>query len=363
MQYTMCCTLLFFLLIIFPDPSHPLSAVTVQLVSACGIKWYLIFTLSKMKKSFIVAGIVVAIFSFQAFRTDNEVAEKAELGKLLFFDPLLSKDNTVSCASCHKPGFAFADTFAVSAGVGGRRGVRNTPSAMNLLLQQTFFWDGRAETLEKQALAPIENPDEMNLPLDSLVLRLKQSKAYTAYFKRIFNSEPTREHIADAIAAFERTLETSNSPFDEWKFSDDPNAVSESVKRGFIIFNEKGKCIKCHFGADFTQPDFRNIGLFNGKNLNDSGRAAVTGRKEDIGKFKIGSLRNVAITAPYMHNGMFNTLEEVIEFYNDTRKIVPDALNTDNLLAGPLNLTQQEKSDLKAFLVSLTDKAFSNRRN
>lgn len=313
-----------------------------------------------MKKIFIIIIIGVAIFSIQSFRKGNEPTDKAELGKLLFFDPMLSKDKTVSCASCHKPDYAFADTLPVSLGVGGKKGVRNTPSSMNLLLQQTFFWDGRAKTLEEQALAPINNPDEMNLHLDSALQRLKQSNTYNAYFKKIFKSEPTLQDLAAAIAAFERTLETSDSPFDEWKFSDNAGAVSDAVKRGFIVFNEKGNCIKCHFGADFTQPDFRNIGLFNGKNLNDSGRAAITGIKADLGKFKIGSLRNVAITAPYMHNGMFKTLDEVIEFYNDTKKVVPDAVNTDSLLAKPLNLTAQEKSDLKAFMVSLTDKRFKN---
>ncbi len=316
-----------------------------------------------MKKAIIISLIGISIVCSQAFRTQNEPNDKAELGKLLFFDPILSKDKTISCASCHKPNFAFADTSAVSIGVGGKNGTRNTPSAMNLLLQQTFFWDGRAKTLEDQALAPIENPDEMNLHLDSALQRLRQSKTYSDYFKKIFNTEPNRQNLGTAIAAFERTLETSDSPFDVWKFSDDPNAVSDAVKRGFEVFNVKGKCISCHFGADFTQPNFRNIGLFDGKNLNDSGRAAITRNKEDLGKFKIGSLRNVAITAPYMHNGMFKTLEEVIEFYNDTRKVVPNAINTDSLLAKPLGLTSQEKSDLKAFMISLTDKRFLNKKS
>lgn len=314
-----------------------------------------------MKKQFILLSLGLAILCVQAYTGNTEPVDKAALGKFLFFDTILSKNYSVSCASCHKPAFAFADTTALSPGVEGKRGVRNTPSAMNLLLQQTIFWDGRVKTLEEQALAPIENPDEMNLDIDSAISRLNASKTYRAYFNKIFNSAANRQNLAAAIAAFERTLETSGSPFDKWKYADDAHAVDESVKRGFELFNTKGKCISCHFGSNFTQPGFRNIGLFNGKYLNDSGRAAVTGLNEDIGKFKIAPLRNIALTAPYMHNGMFNTLDEVIEFYNDTKKVVPNAVNTDSLLAKPLNLTPQEKEDLKAFMLSLTDTLFKNK--
>ena len=312
-----------------------------------------------MKKYIIVALLSIAVMVIHASFTGTEPASKAELGKLLFFDPILSKDKTISCASCHRPDYAFADTTAVSAGVGGMKGSRNTPSAMNLSLQRIFFWDGRAKSLEDQALAPIENPAEMNLPVHEALLRLKQNDSYKHLFVKIFNSEPNRSNLAEALAAFERTLETSESPFDQWKFSDDPKAVSDAVKNGFALFNGKGKCIQCHFGADFTTNEFRNIGLFNGKNLNDSGRATVSGKMDEIGKFKVPSLRNVAITAPYMHNGIFKTLEEVIDFYNDPDKFVPNSVNRDSLQAKPLGLSPQEKSDLQAFLISLTDKRFS----
>jgi cytochrome c peroxidase len=288
----------------------------------------------------------------------NEPATKAALGKLLFFDPILSKDSTISCASCHRPGFAFADSSAVSTGVGGSKGARNTPSAMNVLLQRTFFWDGRAKTLEEQALKPIENPVEMNLPVDVAVHRLQQSATYSAYFQKIFNSEPTAQHLATALAAFERTLETSKSPFDDWKFRNKPDAVSDSVKRGFEIFNTKGKCIQCHFGSNLALNEFRNIGLFDGKAFNDSGRMVITGNVEDLGRFKVAPLRNVAVTAPYMHNGMFKTLEEVIDFYNETGTVIKYPVNKDTSLAKPLGLTVAEKADLKAFLVSLTDRQF-----
>lgn len=312
-----------------------------------------------MKKYILLIALVIIALLTQAFLKRKEPASKAELGELLFSDPILSKNYTISCASCHIPAFAFADTQAVSFGIDKRKGTRNTPSAMNMRLQRIFFWDGRAKTLEEQALAPIENHDEMDLPVEEALARLQRSATYSRYFRDIFNNDPNRTNLAEAIAAFERTLETSDSPFDNWKFSDDPAAVSDAVKRGFAVFNKKGKCSSCHFGADFTIHDFRNIGLFNGKNLNDSGRAMVSKKKEDIGKFKAAPLRNVAITAPYMHNGMFKTLKEVIEFYNDPGKIVPDAIGRDSLLARPLGLTNQEKSDLEEFLRSLTDKRFS----
>jgi cytochrome c peroxidase len=316
----------------------------------------------KMKRHIVFGIIAVAVFILASFSND-EPTDKSALGRLLFFDPILSRDSTISCASCHKAEYAFADTSAVSFGVAHAEGVRNTPSAMNVALQSVFFWDGRSKTLEEQALAPIENPVEMNLSLDKALKRLQQNEKYKSYFQKIFNSQPSRENLASAIAAFERTLETSDSPFDIWKFYDDPAAVSDAVKRGFVIFNTKGKCIKCHFGSNFTLNDFRNVGLFNGKHLNDSGRAVISGNANDVGKFKTAALRNVAVTAPYMHNGMFRTLKEVIDFYNDPAKVVPGAINRDTILAKPLNLTQAEKDDLEAFLNALTDKRFANNEN
>lgn len=311
-------------------------------------------------KKFLVLVIIVGagLLGINASPGKKAPADKAALGKLLFFDKILSRDRTISCASCHKPEFAFADTSAVSTGIGKKKGTRNTPTAMNVLLQKFFFWDGRALSLEEQALAPIENKVEMNLPIEHALARLRQNKQYNLYFKTIFNSGPTKRNLAEAIAAFERTLETSDSPFDEWKFSGDSNAVSDAVKRGFTIFNTKGKCVKCHFGADLTANEFRNIGLFDGRRFNDSGRSMISGNKDDIGKFKTPSLRNVGITAPYMHNGMAKTLMQVIDFYNETEKQIPNPVNKDTILSKPLGLTEQDKKDLEVFLLSLTDKRF-----
>ncbi|HTL06625.1 MAG TPA: cytochrome c peroxidase [Chitinophagaceae bacterium] len=314
-----------------------------------------------MRKWCIVLPAVLLVF-IQASLTGNAPKDKVALGRHLFFDPILSRDKTISCGSCHQPAYAFADTLAVSRGVKKRKGKRNTPSVMNITGLPYFFWDGRSASLEEQALAPIANPDEMDLPVHLAVQRLNANKNYKAWFRDIFHSEATANNLAQAIAAFERTLETSNSAFDDWKMNNNNNAVSEAAKRGFVLFGKKGKCTQCHFGADFTQHQFKNIGLFNGKDLNDSGRMAISGNAADIGKFKTPGLRNIAVTAPYMHNGMFNTLAEVIEFYNDPEKRIPHSINRDTVLLKPLGLTNDEKKDLEAFLLSLTDQQFLQKK-
>ncbi len=278
------------------------------------------------------------------------------LGEKLFFDSILSLTQTISCASCHKPEFAFADTAIISTGIFNRLGVRNTPSAMNVRDQVSFFWDGRAATLEEQALIPIANPDEMGLPVDSAVMRLRRHPLYNKLFVKIFKQQPNAQNLAKTLAAFQRTLETPDAPFDDWRINDNENAVSEAVKRGFHLFNNKAKCVQCHFGTNFNNNEFRNIGLFDGKLLTDSGRGGITQKDADMGKFKIGPLRNIALTAPYMHNGMFKTLREVINYYNDPDKVVAHPVNRDSLLSQPLHLTGQEKNDLESFLRSLTGK-------
>jgi cytochrome c peroxidase len=304
----------------------------------------------------------VALLSFLPNKPATKPITPAQLGRKLFFDPILSSNRSISCASCHKEKFAFADTSATSLGVFQRKGVRNTPSAMNTALQSAFFWDGRAATLEEQALAPIANPIEMNLPVDSAVARLNASKKYQQYFQQAFHEKPSKANLAHALAEFERTLESVDTPFDDWAGNGSQSAISASAKRGMELFNGKANCIKCHFGPDFNSSEFRNIGLFNGKQLNDSGRAAITQKPDDLGRFKIGPLRNVALTAPYMHNGMFKTLGQVIDYYNDPHKVVPNAINRDSLLAKPLGLSPKEKKDLESFLRTLTDKRFLAKR-
>ena len=264
----------------------------------------------------------------------------------------------ISCASCHKENLAFADSLTLSPGVNGRLGIRNTPSAMNMRLQESFFWDGRASNLEEQALIPIDNPVEMDLPIDSAIARLNNDAFYRESFLRIFKELPSKKTLAKALSDFERSLETNDSPFDDWRINDNEEAVSASAKRGFKLFNTKAKCIQCHFGPDFNNIEFRNIGLFDGKMHLDSGRSAITHKQQDLGKFKIGSLRNIAITAPYMHNGMFKTLKEVIDYYDNPDRIIPNSMNRDTILIRPLQLTNSEKLDLESFLISLTDRRF-----
>ncbi|MBC6112610.1 cytochrome-c peroxidase [Pedobacter fastidiosus] len=302
--------------------------------------------------------IIGAQFAF----TKPEPKNAVELGKLLFSDPILSGTRKISCASCHKEEFAFADTSAVSLGVHNRKGIRNTPSSMNLSMQASFFWDGRASTLEKQALIPIANPIEMDLPIAIAVKRLQLNTFYRKAFQNVFHEMPNQNNLASALAEFQRTLETTDSPFDDWRMNDNEDAVSASAKRGFILFNGKGNCVQCHFGPDFNNVEFRTIGLYDGKKLLDSGRAGITKKPADLGKFKIGPLRNIALTAPYMHNGMFKTLREVINYYNDPEKIVPNPVTRDSLLSKPLNLTETEKDDLENFLRTLTDKRFAAKR-
>lgn len=288
----------------------------------------------------------------------KEPSSIEELGELLFNDSILSRGNQVSCASCHKAEHAFADNIPVSIGVDGQKGVRNTPSAMNQSGRVFQFWDGRMETLEEQVVGPIENPVEMDLPISAAIDKLNKHEQYKKFFIKIFGHQADKKSITDAIAAFEKTLETSNSAFDNYINGNDTTLFTLSAKRGREIFNVKGKCFDCHFGPDFTTDLFRNIGLFNGKDLNDSGRFVITRNLADLGRFKTPGLRNIAMTAPYMHNGMHKTLREVIDYYNEPDKFITNSINRDTLLRKPLGLTEQEKTDLEAFLVSLTDARF-----
>ena len=305
----------------------------------------------------VVIVCFIAVFvSFSAPDKESDKLTIEQLGEMLFFFLLLSEDLSISCASCHKPEYAFADTSAFSVGVHGRLGNRNTPSAMNVLSRETLFWDGRAATLAEQALGPIENPVEMNLSIEEAITRLNNSK-YKELFKQVYGTVPNKDNLGDVIAAFEATLETSDTPNDRW-INDEPNGMSEQQLRGRSVFRTKGKCLECHFTPDFTGDEFRSIGLFNGKEYNDSGRYNATKDPKDIGLFKVPGLRNVAVTAPYMHDGSMKTLREVIDYYDQPHTLVPDAITRDSLLREPLNLTEQEKQDLESFLHALTDDRF-----
>lgn len=302
--------------------------------------------------------VSIALGGATAFRCAEGAPQTSEdLGHLLFTDPILSSDRSISCASCHIPAFAFSDTLPVSLGVGGQKGTRNTPAITNMSARSAFFWDGRAGSLEAQVVQPIQNPVEMNLPLPEALERLRQSARYRGFFQSIYGRQPDTLTLADALASFVRTLETGNTPFDRWMQGDE-TAMSASAINGRRLFMNKGKCFDCHFSPDFTGDEFRNIGLFDGDTRKDPGRFAFTKDSADLGKFKVPGLRNVAVTGPYMHDGSFRTLREVIDYYDQPDRVVPHARNRDPLLAQPLGLTEQEKQDLEAFLVALTDKQF-----
>lgn len=308
-----------------------------------------------MKKAVIAGLCATLMISFAGFYAEPSLT-KEELGKQLFHEKILSKDSTVSCASCHKPDFAFADNVALSVGIGGKLTTRNTPTVLNMKNRPYYFWDGRAGTLEIQALMPISNPDEMGLPIDEAIKRLNNNEYYRTQFMKVFNALPDSANLAAALSAFEQTLETVDSKFDQWSY--DELKLSKSEERGRKLFiSERSRCFDCHSMEDFTDDEFKNIGLYNGTTLNDKGRFNITGDSADLGKFKTPGLRNVAVTAPYMHNGMFKTLEEVIEYYDNPSLFVKGSINADPALQTPLGLTVQEKRDLVAFLKTLTDRS------
>ncbi|MFD1820553.1 cytochrome c peroxidase [Pseudarcicella hirudinis] len=315
-----------------------------------------------MKKSIgFVVGMCVLLMSFQ-FRQqkDEEPETKAQLGEKLFFDPILSSKKTLSCASCHKPELAFADTTQFSLGVDGIPTDRNTPSAMNLAGRVQLFWDGRSASLEEQAIQPIIAPNEMNLPIAEAVSRLRESKFYSKYFKKLFKAEPSEKNLGEALAAYEKTLETANTPYDRYVNGDD-SAMSPEAIRGRLLFIGKANCANCHSGEDFTADRFKNIGLFDGQKLKDPGRFKITKDSSQIGHFKVPGLRNVAVTPPYMHNGMFKTLKEVIDYYNRPDFFIKNGVNRDLSLSTPLGLSKEEISDLEAFLKALTDDRFVSK--
>ncbi|MFZ4768986.1 MAG: cytochrome-c peroxidase [Ferruginibacter sp.] len=307
----------------------------------------------------ILAGMII-VLGFSFYVPEETIKSPAELGKKLFSDKLLSKDSSISCASCHKAEFAFADTVAFSTGIYGKLTSRNTPSVLNMKNRPYYFWDGRAVTLEEQALMPIENPNEMGLPVKEAIQRLNQSESYKRLFRKIFKQLPNEKNLGAAFAAFEQTLETVDSKFDDWSNNISDLSVEEERGRELFVGN-KAKCFDCHSMEDFTDDRFKNIGLYNGKELSDAGRYEITKKETDKGKFKTPGLRNIAVTGPYMHDGRFKTLEQVVSYYNTPFMFVDNPVNIDTTFNKPLMLSQQEKKDLVAFLKTLTDKAYIKR--
>ena len=283
--------------------------------------------------------------------------EKAELGWLLYFDPRLSSDGTVSCASCHSPEHGYTDGAPVSTGIDGQKGGRSAPTVINRGYSTQQFWDGRAASLEDQAVGPIANPIEMTHEKDperahlTCVQRLRHVPDYVSRFKDIFGTTDfTIEHVGMAIATFERTVTSGNAPYDRYKKAGEKEAMSASQLRGMDIFFNQVACDSCHLGFNFTDGSYVNIGIGMDKPNPDLGRYAVSKRDEDKGAFKTPTLREIEHTGPYMHDGRFKTLEEVIDFYD--RGGIENPWLDEKIK--PLGLIAQDKQDLLAFLKALT---------
>ncbi len=268
---------------------------------------------------------------------------KIELGRQLFFDPRLSADGIVSCATCHNPVMGFTDGRPTSMGVKGQIGGRSAPSVINLAYATNgVFWDGRAKSLEDQAKGPIANPIEMGTTHEAMVANLNGISGYKEQFQRVFGSpEITIDNVARAIASFERTIISGNSPWDKFQ-KGDAGALSDSAKRGWDIYQKKANCIACHAGFNLTDNNYHNLGVGLDKAEPDLGRYVITKMEEDKGRFKTPTLREITYTGPYMHDGRFRTLEEVIEFYN--KGGIKNAQLDKEVKA--LNLTATEKADL-----------------
>ncbi len=286
------------------------------------------------------------------FIPDNNplTVEKVELGKLLFFDPRLSRDNTISCASCHKPELAWTDGTKLSIGINNQLSTRNGMTVVNRLYGRAQLWHGKMSTLEAQAINPLVKTVRMGMPsTDAEVAKLNAIKGYRDRFQQIFCTDVTIDGVAKAIAAFERTILSGNSPADRFDMGGEENAISESAKRGLKIFQSKGRCTRCHSGFNFADEEFHNLGIDWDTANADLGRYSVEKHPGTVGGFKTPTLREIARTAPYMHDGRFATLEEVVEFYNKGGIQNPHLSN----LIIPLGLEDQEKKDLVEYMRAL----------
>ena len=243
--------------------------------------------------------------------------EKVGLGRQLFFDPRLSGNNQMSCATCHVPEKAFADGLPKARGAGGKELSRSTPSLLNVGFYENYFWDGRAGSLEEQALTPIQSPDEMNQDLAGLEEELNAVPGYVAQFQSVFGAQVARDGIAKALAAFQRTLVTQNSDFDRY-LSGDTTALSEDAREGWKLFQSAG-CIRCHSGPSLSDSRFYRLGM----SFYDRGRGAITGNEQDLYTFRTPGLHDVAKSGPYMHDGSLKTLTEVVEFYYRSTAMPP----------------------------------------
>lgn len=289
--------------------------------------------------------------------------ERIGLGRWLYYDARLSGDGTLSCATCHRSENAFSEPTPVSTGIRGQKGNRKAPSFINQAwtLYPHFFWDGRADSLEAQALGPIANPIEMGHTHEAMIQTLSKIQGYRKYFKEAFGTEEiTKERVAKAIADYERTRMSGNSPWDRWKKNRDESAVSAEVKKGDELFFGKAGCNQCHLGQSLTDSLFHNLGIGwdpKAKKFADEGRYAVTKKKEDRGAFKTPGLREVTKHPPYMHDGSIPTLREVVEHYNKGGNKNP---YLDPKMKA-LKLTRDEVDALVKFMDALEGEGYRDR--
>jgi cytochrome c peroxidase len=293
------------------------------------------------------------------FPADNEfTTARFALGKRLFYDTVMSRDSSVSCASCHDPQRAFSDSAAYSTGSRGRAGTRNAPTLTNVAYQPYFTREGGVPTLEMQILIPIQEHNEFDFNLLLIAERLRTDTAYIRMSREAYGRDPDYFTITRSIACFERALISGNSRFDQYHFQGNGSVLAPAEKRGMeLFFSDRTNCSVCHQGFNFTNYSFENNGLY--EVYPDPGRYRLTGDTSDLARFKVPTLRNVSLTAPYMHDGSISSLKQVVRHYNSGGKNHPhrSALNR------PMGLTEREMDDLVSFLESLTDNQFISNSN
>ncbi len=289
------------------------------------------------------------------FPGDNRLTRaRVELGRKLFYDPILSRNKTVSCASCHFPETSFSDTVAVSLGEFGRKGERNAPPLHNVAYLPYLFKDGGIPNLELQIKAPVEDPNEMNFNMHEATLRVAEESAYQTLAMEAYDREVDAFVITRGLAAFMRTFISGNSKYDKYQIGLD--TLSSKQMHGMKLFyGDKAKCANCHSGFNFTNNEFQNNG--SKEYYADTGRARITLKIGDHGKFRVPSLRNVAVTAPYMHDGSYGSLEEVLNQY---QRGGSGHWNQSNIVS-EIQLNDDEKEAIIAFLKTLTDTSFLNK--
>ena len=289
---------------------------------------------------------------------DNPLTiQRVELGRTLFFDKRLSNDNTIACANCHLMQHGFTDGQPVSTGIRGQKGGRSAPASFNRVFSSAQFWDGRAATLEDQSIGPFTNPIEHGfVNYDIMISKMKKIKGYNTLFLQVFGEDITIGNVGKAIASFQRTVLSGNSPADRFDQGGEAGAISAPAQRGLLLFRDKARCTKCHSGFNFTDEKFHNIGTGWDDNKVDLGRYMVTKNPEDISAFKTPTLREISRTAPYMHDGRFKTLDDVVNFYNQGGVKNP---HQDPLIL-PLELTKEEKQDLVQFLRTLAGEGWKH---